>query len=148
MRIAIGSDHGGWRMKEHLKLLLADLELEFHDFGCGEPAACDYPDIARQVALAVAAGEYDRGVLVCGSGVGMSMAANKIRGIRAALCHDTYTARYSRLHNNANVLCMGERVIGMGLAGEVLTTWLWAEFEGGRHERRVAKIMELEDKGS
>ncbi len=144
MRIAIGSDHGGWNLKEHLKALLKDLGHEPVDFGCNEPVACDYPDIARNVGHAVGAGEYDRGILVCGSGIGMSMAANKVRGVRAAACQETYTARYSRLHNDANVLCLGERVVGLGVAGDILTTWLTTEFEGGRHERRVQKIMELE----
>ena len=104
----------------------------------------DYPDIAEPVAKAVAAGEYDRGILICGTGIGIGIAANKVAGIRAALCHDTFSAHASREHNNANILTMGERVIGPGLAGDIVKIWLTTEFEGGRHERRVAKIAELE----
>ncbi|MFZ5625962.1 MAG: ribose 5-phosphate isomerase B [Bacillota bacterium] len=148
MKIAIGSDHGGFFLKEEIKRLLEELGLEYRDFGCHSPESVDYPDIAEAVGEAVARGEYPRGILICGTGIGISIAANKIPGVRAALCHDTFSARATREHNDANILCMGERVIGFGLAREIVKTWLEGSFAGGRHQRRVDKIRQLEQKHS
>ena len=144
MRIAIGSDHGGFHLKEHIKKYLQARDVEVLDFGTFTEESVDYPDIAEKVGRAVAAGEPKRGILICGTGIGISIAANKIHGIRAALCGDVFSAQMSREHNNANVLCMGERVIGVGLAEMITDTWLQGEFAGGRHERRVDKIAALE----
>lgn len=144
MKVAIGADHGGVHLKAAIKALLDELNVAYTDFDTDSEASVDYPDIAEPVAKAVAAGEYDRGILICGTGIGIGIAANKVAGIRAALCHDTFSAHASREHNNANILTMGERVIGPGLAGDIVKIWLTTEFEGGRHERRVAKIAELE----
>lgn len=143
--IAIGCDHGGFEMKTALIKHLQENDVEFVDLGCNGETV-DYPDIAVKVCEKVTSGECDKGVLVCGTGIGMSMAANKIKGIRAAVCGDTFSAKFTRLHNNCNVLCMGGRVIGNGLACDILDIYLATEFEGGRHERRVEKIMELEGK--
>ena len=144
MKVAIGCDHGGLHLKASVKELLNALGHEVEDFGCHTPDSCDYPDIAVPVANAVVSGQADRGILICGTGIGISIAANKIHGIRAALCGDVFSAQMSREHNNANVLCMGERVIGVGLAEMITDTWLQGEFAGGRHERRVDKIAALE----
>lgn len=146
MRIALGSDHGGYYLKEEIKKFLEEEGFEYHDFGSFGPEAVDYPDFARQVAEAVARGEFERGILCCGTGIGVAIAANKVPGIRAALCHDTFSARASREHNDANILTLGGRVIGPGLAREIVITWLKAEFAGGRHARRVTKIAALEEK--
>ena len=140
MTIAIGSDHGGYALKETVKAYLNEIGVEFKDFGTDTTESCDYPDIAKIVAKAVVDGDYEKGILICGTGIGIGIAANKIHGIRAALCHDTFSAQYSRRHNDANILTMGERVIGPGLACEVVRVWLSSEFEGGRHAKRVAKI--------
>ena len=144
MTIAIGSDHGGFRLKEEIKSLLAEKNIAFRDFGTDSAAAVDYPDIARNVAGAVVAGECLQGILICGTGIGISIAANKIKGIRAALCHDVFSAQMSREHNDANILAMGERVIGPGLARAIVEKWLTTEFSGGRHATRVCKIADLE----
>ena len=144
MKIIIGSDHGGIHLKEVLKQHLSERGIEVHDAGTYTEESCDYPDIALQVCRAVTAGDGDRGVLVCGTGIGMSMAANKVEGIRAALCGDVFSATMSREHNDANVICLGERVLGPGLAVCVLDAWLDTEFAGGRHARRVNKIMAIE----
>ncbi|MBP2637716.1 MAG: ywlF [Firmicutes bacterium] len=144
MKVAIGSDHGGLRLKEEIKVLLDELKVDSHDFGTYTSASVDYPDISRQVAEAVAGGEYERGIIVCGTGIGVSIAANKIKGIRAALCNDVFSAQMSREHNDANILTLGERVIGCGLARMIVEVWLKTEFAGGRHTCRVDKIMELE----
>ncbi|KUK12082.1 MAG: Ribose-5-phosphate isomerase [Moorella sp. 60_41] len=144
MRIALGSDHGGYHLKEEIKKFLEEAGVLYRDFGCFNPEAVDYPDYARQVAEAVARGEFERGILCCGTGIGVAIAANKVPGIRAALCHDTFSARASREHNDANVLALGGRVIGPGLAREIVKTWLEAGFTGGRHARRLAKIAALE----
>lgn len=146
MKVAIGCDHGGFHLKETIKDVLKDMQIEFTDFGTYSTESVDYPDIAAPVANAVAAGEYDRGILICGTGIGIGIAANKVDGIRAALCHDTFSAHASREHNNANILTMGERVIGPGLATDIVKIWLTTDFAGGRHERRVAKIADLEVK--
>ncbi|MCL6449256.1 MAG: ribose 5-phosphate isomerase B [Armatimonadetes bacterium] len=146
MRVAIGGDHGGWRLKEEIIALLQQKGIAYRDFGAFSPEAVDYPDFALKVAEAVRSGEYDRGILCCGTGIGVAIAANKVPGIRAALCHDTFSARAAREHNNANILTLGERVIGPGLAKEIVETWLKAEFQGGRHARRVEKITRIEEK--
>jgi ribose 5-phosphate isomerase B len=145
MKVAIGCDHGGLHLKEDIKSLLADGGYEVTDFGTNSTDSVDYPDIAVPVANAVANGEFDRGILICGTGIGIGIAANKVKGIRAALCHDTFSAHASREHNNANILTMGERIIGPGLARDIVKIWLTTEFEGGRHERRVAKIADIEE---
>ena len=121
-------------------------DVEFKDIGTFGTNAVDYPDIAEKVCADVVSGEADRGIVLCGTGIGISIAANKIHGIRCALCHDEYSAQMSRQHNNANVLAMGGRVLGFGVAGKIVRAWLTTEFEGGRHERRVNKIMALENK--
>lgn len=140
MQIAIGSDHAGLNLKEYTKSVLTELGHTYEDFGCNDTTSVDYPDFAFNVADAVAAGRFEQGILVCGSGIGMSITANKVDGIRAALCHDTFCAKGAREHNNSNILCMGERVIGKGLAKEIIITYLTSEFEGGRHARRVDKM--------
>lgn len=144
MKVAIGSDHGGFRLKEEIKTLLTELKVDSYDFGTYTSATVDYPDISRQVAEAVAKGEYERGIIVCGTGIGVSIAANKIKGIRAALCNDVFSAQMSREHNDANILTLGERVIGIGLARMIVEVWLKTKFAGGRHACRVEKLMELE----
>jgi len=144
MKIAIGCDHGGFELKEAVKNFLAENGYEYQDFGTHDTQSCDYPDIAVPVAKSVAAGEFDRGILICGTGIGIGIAANKVAGIRAALCHDTFSAHASREHNNANILTMGQRVIGQGLALDIVKIWLNTEFEGGRHQRRIDKIHEQE----
>ncbi len=144
MRIAIGSDHGGLALKT---ALIARLRVQGHqidDVGTHDGASCDYPDYAVQVGNAVASGAADFGVLVCGTGQGMAMTANRIPGVRAAVVGDTFTARSTRQHNDANVLCLGERVVGPGLAGDILEAFLGARFEGGRHTGRIAKFTALE----
>ncbi|ADC49442.1 MULTISPECIES: ribose 5-phosphate isomerase B [Bacillaceae] len=144
MKVAIGSDHGGVNIKEEIKQQMEEMGIEFEDVGCECDTSVDYPDYAIPVAEKVAKGEVDRGILVCGTGIGMSIAANKVKGIRCALVHDTFSAKATREHNNSNVLAMGERVIGAGLAREIAKIWLETEYEGGRHERRVSKITEYE----
>jgi ribose 5-phosphate isomerase B len=146
MKVAIASDHGGYKLKEEIKALLSSMNISYEDFGCGCEESVDYPDYALPVAEKVAAGEFDRGILICGTGIGMSIAANKIPGIRCALVHDTFSAKATREHNDSNVLAMGERVIGPGLALEIVKIWLETEFAGGRHERRVQKVKEIEAK--
>lgn len=142
--IAIGCDHGGYALKLELIKYLKEHNIEFTDYGCnGEPV--DYPDIAEKVCKEIVAGKAEKGVLICGTGIGISIAANKIKGIRAALCSDWYSAKYTRLHNDANVICMGGRTIGPGLAAELLDVFLNTEFEGGRHAVRVDKIKKLEE---
>jgi len=145
MNIAISSDHGGNTLRKEIISLLNELGHTYQDFGPQTSDAVDYPDYAKPVAEGVANGTFDRGILICGTGIGMSIAANKIRGVRCALVHDVFSAKATRGHNNTNVLAMGERVIGGGLAREIAKTWLQEEFEGGRHERRVAKLSELEN---
>ena len=144
MKLMIGSDHGGFELKEEVKKYLESLGHEVVDVGTYTSDSCDYPDIAKAGCEKITSGECERGILICGTGIGISMAANKIRGIRAACCSDTYSARYTRLHNDANVLCFGGRVVGGGLACELVDAYLSVEFEGGRHQRRVDKIMALE----
>ena len=147
MRVAIGADHAGYAMKEELKDVLREEGIEFLDVGTmNGDESVDYPDFAEAVARKVASGEFDRGVIVCGTGIGVAIAANKVRGIRAANCNDTVCARLSREHNDANVLTVGSRIIGPAVAREILKTWLRADFEGGRHSRRINKISEIEER--
>ncbi len=141
MKIIIGSDHAGFDLKEKYKdLLEKELGYEVTDVGAYSTDSVDYPDIAQKVAGAVSAGEFEKGVLICGSGIGMSIAANRFKGVNAALCHDLFTAEMCRKHNNANILVVGGRVTGDGLALEMLKVYLNTEFEGGRHKMRVDKI--------
>lgn len=144
MRIAIASDHGGIHLRAEIIDLLQQLDYEYDDFGPHSSESVDYPDYAKIVAEGVVTGKYDRGILICGTGIGMSIAANKIHGIRCALVHDCFTARVTREHNNSNVIAMGERVIGPSLAREIVEIWLKSEFEGGRHQIRINKISDLE----
>ncbi len=138
MKIAIGSDHGGFELKENLKRLITELGHEVKDCGCHSKESTDYPIYGKAVAELVMAGAVDSGILICGTGIGMSMVANRFPGIRAALCHELYTARMSRAHNDANILCIGARVTGPGLAEEMVKVWLSTPFEGGRHLRRIS----------
>ena len=142
--LAIGSDHGGFELKEHIKKYLDEKGIEYKDFGCYDENSVDYPDIAKKVCDAINNKECVNGILVCGTGIGISIAANKINGIRAAHCHDIYSAEMTKRHNNANVICMGGRVIGRELAFKIVDAWLGAEFEGGRHQTRIDKIHNLE----
>ena len=142
--IGLGCDHGGLELKKTVMEYLDSKGIEYKDFGTYPSDSCDYPVYGKAVAHAVADGQCDKGIIICGTGIGISIAANKIHGIRAALCGDVFSAQMSREHNNANVLCMGERVIGVGLAEMITDTWLQGEFAGGRHERRVDKIAALE----
>lgn len=144
MKIAISSDHGGNNLRKEIMSLLDELQISYEDFGPKSDDSVDYPDYARPVADGVASGKFDRGILICGTGIGMSIAANKVKGIRCALVHDVFSAKATRCHNDSNVLAMGERVIGPGLAGEIVKAWLNTDFEGGRHTRRIDKISELE----
>jgi ribose 5-phosphate isomerase B len=144
VQVAIGADHGGFRLKEELKQLLSEMNIPYRDFGTYSLDSVDYPDIAETLARSVANGEYDRGILLCGTGIGMSIAANKIKGIRAALVHDVFSAEATREHNDSNILCMGERVIGFGLSRLIARTWLKTAFAAGRHVQRVNKIAQLE----
>jgi ribose 5-phosphate isomerase B len=143
-RLAIGCDHAGVGLKRDIIAFVNDLGFEISDMGCDCVTSVDYPDYAHKVASAVARGDYDFGILICGTGIGMSIAANKVRGIRAALCGDSFSARASREHNDANVLCLGQRVVGPGLALDIVSTWLESTHIGGRHARRVEKMMALE----
>jgi ribose 5-phosphate isomerase B len=145
MRIAIGADHAGFALKEHLVTTLTRLGHDVDDRGTFTDQPVDYPPICADVARAVAAGRVDRGIVLGGSGQGEQMAANKIRGVRAALCNDLYTARMSREHNDANVLAIGGRIVAFSLADEITAVWLSTPFEGGRHQRRVQQISELEN---
>lgn len=146
MKIAMASDHGGIHLKEHIKKYLQDKGIEVVDHGTYTEESCDYPDFAAKLCKDIVSRESgaEKGILICGTGIGISIAANKCRGIRAALCADVYSAKMSREHNNANVLCMGERTTGVGLAEMIVDTWLTTDFAGGRHARRVDKIMALE----
>jgi len=145
MKIALGSDHAGYDLKNRIKDFVETLGYEPYDLGPYSQESVDYPDFAVKVAHAVRDKQCDLGILVCGTGLGMAIAANKIKGIRAVTCSDTFSARCSREHNDANILCIGARVVGEGLAMGIVKTWLEAEFEGGRHLRRVNKIIKLEE---
>ncbi len=142
--LAIGSDHGGFELKEHIIEHLKEQGVEVKDFGTYDENSIDYPDVAEKVCSAVTTGECENGILVCGTGIGMSMAANKVKGIRAALCTDVYSAKMTKQHNNANVICLGGRVTGRELAFMIVDTWLNEEFLGGRHANRIEKIHNLE----
>lgn len=144
MKIAIACDHGGFRLKNVLIDYLKNNNYEVEDFGCYNEDSCDYPDYAGKAALAVAKGICDRGIVVCGTGIGVSITANKVKGIRCSLCHDVFSAKATRAHNDSNMLAMGQRVIGEGLALEILKAWLSTEFEGGRHVQRIEKMMAYE----
>jgi ribose 5-phosphate isomerase B len=144
MKVAVASDHGGINIRKEIISLLEELNIEYEDMGCECETSVDYPDYALPVATKVAAGEFDRGILICGTGIGMSIAANKVKGIRCALVHDMFSAQATREHNDTNVLAMGERVIGPGLAREIARIWLTTEYQGGRHATRVGKISEYE----
>lgn len=148
MKIAIGCDHGGFLLKTEVLAHLEAKGFECKDFGTFSEESCDYPDIAVNVAEAVASKEYDFGVLVCGTGIGISIAANKVPGVRAALCGDVFSAKATRHHNNANILALGQRVTGTGLALEIVDAFFGSEYEGGRHENRICKISAIEEKYS
>jgi ribose 5-phosphate isomerase B len=145
MKLAIGADHGGWELKEEIVKFIKPIKnIELADYGTMSRDSVDYPDFGEKVAEAVAAGTVDRGILICGTGIGMSIVANRFPRVRAALCHDHFTARMGRLHNDANVLVMGERVIGRGVALDIVKVWLETEFEGSRHQKRLDKISVIE----
>ncbi|WP_448588377.1 ribose 5-phosphate isomerase B [Thermocrinis sp.] len=144
MKIALGSDHAGFKLKEKIKELLLSKGHEVIDFGTNSTESTHYPLFAKEVAKAIQDGRAELGILICGSGIGMSITANKFPGVRAALCLNEYMARMSRMHNNANVLCLGERVVGDDLALSIVEAWLSASFEGGRHEKRIKLIEEIE----
>lgn len=145
MKIGIGSDHAGFELKEDIKAYLQEefSEYEIVDFGTYDTSSTDYAIYGAKVAKAVADGTLERGILICGTGVGITMTAGRVRGVRVALCHDAYTAKMSRLHNDANILTMGGRVVGKGVARDMVKLWLETEFEGGRHQRRIQQIDEL-----
>jgi ribose 5-phosphate isomerase B len=137
LKVAIGCDHGGIDLKKDIIAVLRELGHEVEDQGCDSADSVDYPNFAKTVSTLVKEGECERGILICGTGIGMSMAANRIPGIRAALCHEMFSARMSREHNDANILCLGARVTGPGLAQEIVRTWMTSDFSGGRHQRRI-----------
>ena len=146
MKIGIGSDHGGFELKEYLKEYLKKQNIEYIDYGTNSLESVDYPDFALKVAEGVVNGECNKGIVVCGTGIGVSISCNKVRGIRCALLSDTYSARMSAEHNNANVIALGGRVIGKDLAVEIVSAWLKSESLGGRRERRINKISDIEAK--
>jgi ribose 5-phosphate isomerase B len=147
MKIAIGCDHAGFELKEDLRVYLRERGVEVLDLGTPEGAPVDYPEIGMAVAEKVSTGAIPRGILICGTGIGMSLVANRFRGVRATLCHDLYTARMSREHNDSNVLVLGGRLLGKGIAREIVGIWLEAEFLGGNHQRRLDQIARLDEKG-
>lgn len=142
--IALGADHAGVKLKASIIEHLESKGLKYHDYGTYDETSTDYPDYAKRVGDAINGGSAERGILICGTGIGISISANKIAGIRAALCADTFSAHLSREHNDANILCLGARVIGVGLALDIVDAWIAASFQGGRHQRRVDKIRALE----
>lgn len=146
MKIAIGNDHSAVEMKTIIKEHLLDKGYEVLDLGTNSAESCDYPEYGEKVGRAVVSGEADLGIAICGTGLGISLAANKVKGVRACVCSEPYTAKLSRMHNNANVLAFGARVVGSELAKMIVDEWLAAEFEGGRHQRRVDMIMAIEEK--
>ena len=146
MRIGIGNDHSAVEMKREVMKFLQDLGYEVINYGTDSTESCDYPVYGEKVGQAVALKEVDLGILICGTGVGISLAANKVKGIRAVVCSEPYSARLSRQHNNTNILALGARVVGIELAKMIIEEWLNAEFEGGRHQRRVDMIMDIENK--
>ena len=144
--IALGSDHGGFALKQEIIKHLNENGVEYKDFGTYTEDSCDYPVYAEAVGRAVVSGEFESGILICGTGIGISIAANKVHGVRAALCHDCYSAEFTRRHNDANILALGGRVVGPGLAQKIVDIFLNTEFEGGRHARRVELISKIEEK--
>lgn len=146
MKIAMGNDHTAIEMKQAVKEFVETMGYEVVDFGTNETASCDYPVFGEKVGRAVASGEADLGIVICGTGVGISLAANKVKGIRACVCSEPYTARLSKMHNNSNVLAFGARVVGIEMAKMITEEWLKAEYEGGRHQRRVDLITEIENR--
>jgi len=146
MKVAIGCDHAGVSMKNEIVPVLDELSIEWEDFGTKDEESVDYPDFGEKVSEAVSNGVVDRGILICGTGIGMSIVANKVHGIRAALCQEDYSAKMSRLHNDANVLVLPGRIIDKVRAGEIVKTWFTTDFEGGRHQRRLDKIKDIEEK--
>ncbi|NMB27938.1 MAG: ribose 5-phosphate isomerase B [Tissierellia bacterium] len=144
MKIGIGSDHGGFELKEHIKDYFEKEGIDYLDYGTNSLDSVDYPDYGRKLAEGVLSGEVDKGIAICGTGIGISIACNKVKGIRCALCGDTYSARMSVEHNNANIMALGGRVIGKDLAIEIVSIWLKSQFQGGRHERRINKISDIE----
>ncbi|WP_102026422.1 ribose 5-phosphate isomerase B [Salirhabdus sp. Marseille-P4669] len=148
MRIVLSSDHGGVNLRREISQLLTDMNIEHVDMGCNCEGSVDYPDYGIPAAEKVASGEFDLGILICGTGIGMSISANKVKGIRCALVHDVFSAKMTKAHNDANMIAMGERVIGPGLAVEIVKAWLGSEFEGGRHANRIGKIAEYEGKSN
>ncbi|MDE7301207.1 MAG: ribose 5-phosphate isomerase B [Clostridia bacterium] len=146
MKIAVACDHGGLNLKNAVIEYLKANGYDYEDFGTKTFDSCDYPDYALPAAEAVASGKCDKGILICSTGIGVSIVANKVNGIRCAHCHDVYCAKFTRLHNNANMLAMGEKVVGVGYAMQIVEAFLTTEFEGGSHERRVAKITDIEKK--
>ncbi len=143
--IALGADHGGFELKEAIKKHLEEKGVEYKDFGTYSPESIDYAQVAYKTCKSVTNGESERAILCCGTGIGISMAANKVKGIRAACCSDYFSAKFTRLHNDANALCLGGRVVGVGLALELVDIFLETEFEGGRHQRRVDQITAIEN---
>ena len=139
-KIVIASDHGGFNLKKHIIDHLKNVGYDVDDFGCYNTESCDYPVYAKKVTDAILNNNTLKGILVCGTGIGMSIAANRVRGIRASHCTDTFSARMTRMHNNSNVLCLGERITGLGLAQDIVDIWLNTEFEGGRHQKRIDMI--------
>lgn len=142
--IAIGSDHGGYALKEHIKAYLTSKGITCLDVGCNSPESCDYPIFGKAVGEAVASGKCEKGIVICTTGIGISISANKVKGVRAALCADSFTAEMTRRHNDSNVLAMGAGVVGVNLADRIVDVFLSTEFEGGRHERRVNLMMDIE----
>ncbi len=143
--LVIGCDHAGYPLKQAILAHLYEQGIAYQDVGC-DGASCDYPDIAEALCAEITSGRCTQGILVCGTGVGMSMVANKIRGIRAAVCTDSFSTKYTRMHNDANVLCLGARVLGNGLALELVDIFLQTKFEGGRHQRRIDMMTAIEEK--
>ena len=144
MKIGIASDHGGFELKEYIKEHLEKEGIEYIDYGTNSLDSVDYPDYGLKLSKGVVEGEVDKGIAICGTGIGISISCNKVKGIRCALCSDTYSARMSVEHNNANIMALGGRVIGKDLAIEIVSIWLNSEFEGGRHKRRIDKIADIE----
>ena len=144
--LAIGSDHGGFALKQEIMKHLTERGIEYHDYGTYSDESCDYPEYGEATARAVASGGCDRGIVICGTGIGISLAANKVHGIRCALCGDCYSAEMTRRHNDANMLALGARVLGEGLALKIVDTFLDTPFEGGRHARRIEKLMAIEER--
>ncbi len=145
MKLAIACDHGGYELKEIIKAHLISKGYEIEDFGTNNSQSCDYPDYAKKAAKSVALKQCEKGIVICGTGIGVSICANKVKGIRCALVHDVFSAKATRQHNDSNMIAMGARVIGQGLALEIIDTWLNTKYDGGRHDLRIKKMMAIED---